>query len=70
MLIAIFDDRKKDRDELVGIISSWAKEKGHADIILLMNIHCLIEIIVSMTSLLEPSGYGSRWAASFPYFFK
>ena len=34
MLISIFDDRKKDRDELVGIISSWAKEKGHADVIL------------------------------------
>ena len=34
MIIAVFDDRKKDRDELVGIISSWVKEKGHADVII------------------------------------
>ena len=34
MIIAVFDDRKKDRDELVGIISSWAEEKGHADVII------------------------------------
>ncbi len=34
MIIAVFDDRKKNRDELVGIISSWAEEKGHADVII------------------------------------
>lgn len=34
MLIAVFDDCKKDRDNLAGIIDSWARGKNRTDVIL------------------------------------
>ena len=34
MLVAVFDDRRNDRDDLVRIITSWARDKNHTDIII------------------------------------
>ena len=33
MIIAVFDDQKKDRDTLLRIISSWIQKSGHTDVI-------------------------------------